>query len=57
MTTESKLPTYLTVEEAAVILRISRSSAYDRVRDGTIPSIRLGRFIRVPRDKLLNMAG
>lgn len=38
-----------TVEEAAKLLRISRASAYEAVRKGEIPSVRLGRTIRVPR--------
>lgn len=39
----------LKVEEAARLLGISRSHAYDLVRDGVIPSLRLGRRIVVPR--------
>lgn len=39
----------LTVEEAALELRISRSLAYEAVRQGEIPSIRVGRRILVPR--------
>jgi len=48
----------LTIEEAAEVLRISRSSAYDLARrwrsdDPTgLPNIRLGRFLRVPRSAL-----
>lgn len=44
--------------EAAQVLRISRSSAYDLARrwrsdDPTgLPNIRLGRFLRVPRSAL-----
>lgn len=38
----------ITVERAAVILGISRASAYEAVRDGVIPSIRIRRRILVP---------
>ena len=38
----------LTVTEAAAWLGISRQTAYQEVRTGTIPSIRLGRRIIVP---------
>lgn len=39
----------LTVEEAAASLGISRASAYEAVRRGDIPAIRIGRRILVPR--------
>lgn len=42
----------LTVEEAARELRIGRSAAYDAVRRGEIPAVRIGRSIRVPRHQL-----
>jgi excisionase family DNA binding protein len=45
----------LTVEEAAQLLRISRGSAYEAVRAGTIPSVRVGRSLRVPRHALEKM--
>ncbi len=54
MSTEG-LPPVLTVEEAAALLRLKRSTAYELVRRGQIPSFRVGRFIRVPRDALLRM--
>ena len=38
----------LTVTEAATWLGISRQTAYQEVRTGAIPSIRLGRRILVP---------
>ncbi|MCU1593768.1 MAG: helix-turn-helix protein [Frankiales bacterium] len=38
----------LTVDEAAAYLRISRGLAFAAVRDGTLPSIRIGRRILVP---------
>jgi excisionase family DNA binding protein len=36
------------VEEAAAMLAISRARAYSLVQSGVIPSIRLGRSLRVP---------
>ena len=50
----------LTVEEAAELLGIGRSNAYQSVRDGSIPSIRLGKRIVVPvaaLERLLNNGG
>ena len=47
------LPPVLTVEETAAFLRIGRNKAYDLVRTSVIPSITLGRSIRIPRDALL----
>lgn len=42
----------LTVEEAATLLGISRASAYEAVRQGEIPAIRIGRRILVPKAAL-----
>jgi excisionase family DNA binding protein len=56
----NQLPDMLTVEEAAKVLRISRSRAYEAVatfqRTGGaegLPSIRIGRSLRVPKGALL----
>ena len=38
----------LTVEEAGTLLGISRTLAYELVRRGEIPSLRLGRRVVVP---------
>jgi excisionase family DNA binding protein len=38
----------LTVEQAAKVLGIGRSTAYELVRTGDLPSLRLGRRIVVP---------
>jgi len=49
----------VSVEDAARILGISRGAAYAHVRDGSIPSIRLGKRLLVPRaalDKMLMVA-
>ena len=45
----------MTVEEAAEILRISRNTAYEAVKRGDIPSIRIGRRVLVPRTALEKM--
>ena len=42
----------LTVEEAAQVLGISRAFAYESVRRGEIPHIRIGRRVLVPRAAL-----
>lgn len=45
-------PLLLTVPEAAELLRLSRNGTYELIARGEIPSIRLGRSIRVPRSAL-----
>jgi excisionase family DNA binding protein len=47
----------LTIDEAAVVLRISRQSAYEAARRGEIPTIRLGRRVLVPRRALEKLIG
>jgi excisionase family DNA binding protein len=47
----------LTVEEAATLLGISRAFAYEAVNSGTIPSIRIGRRILVPKAALNRLVG
>ena len=50
----------LTVEEAARVLGISRSSAYEAVRRGELPTVRIGRRYVVPRvalERMLSQAG
>ncbi len=48
-TTLSGMPLMLTVEEAAAVLRIGRNTAYAAVADGSLPAIRFGSRIRIPR--------
>ncbi len=43
---------YLKVPEVAKVLRIARSRAYELVGSGEIPSIRIGRSVRVSRREL-----
>jgi len=42
----------LTVNEAAAILNISRSSVYNRVADGTISSHRIGGRVIIPAEAI-----
>lgn len=51
----SDAPLVFTVERAATLLGISRALAYELLRQGSIPSVRLGRRIVVPRAALLAM--
>jgi excisionase family DNA binding protein len=53
-------PLVLTVEEAAGLLRIGRTAAYEAAKRGELPVIRLGRSLRVSRhalEQLLNGHG
>jgi len=43
---------YLKVPEVAKVLRIARSRAYELVGSGEIPSVRIGRSVRVRRKDL-----
>lgn len=42
----------MTVTETAEMLGISRNNAYQLVRAGRIPSVRLGRRLLIPRQAL-----
>jgi len=44
----------LTAMEVARLLRISRATCYEQIRQGIIPSIRIGRKIIVPRAALIH---
>ena len=50
--TQARTRLTLTVEEVAATLGISRAFAYEAVRRGEIPSIRIGRRVLVPRAAL-----
>ena len=61
---DDRAPDFLTVEEAAAVLRIGRSKAYELAReylatDGAsgMPVIRLGKQLRVPRALLERWMG
>ena len=47
------MPTLLKVSEAAKIARKGPNFIYFGVRDGVIPAVKLGKSIRIPRDRYL----
>ncbi len=47
----------LTVEETAELLGLSRGAAYEGVRSGDIPALRVGRRWLIPRARLLELLG
>lgn len=51
-----KLPT-VTVEEAALILGMGRTAAYEAARRGDIPTFKVGRVVKVPTARLKAMLG
>jgi hypothetical protein len=64
MPTTPELPDFLTVEEAARVLRIGRTAAYALARTWRdtngregLPAVPFGRLLRVPRVALEEMAG
>lgn len=44
-----------TVEATAKVLGIGRSQAYRGVREGSIPSLRIGKRVLIPTRRLLEM--
>ena len=44
------MPLALSVSEVAEVLAVGRNTAYSLVREGILPSVRVGRQIRVSRD-------
>lgn len=48
----------ISIEEAADILGIGRSAAYEAARSGAIPAVRIGpKLLRVPKAALARMLG
>ena len=50
-------PLTVTVEEAAVLLGVSRSTAYELATSGDLPTIRMRRRILVPAAALAKLLG
>jgi hypothetical protein len=45
---------FFTVEEWAAVHRVGLSSAWNYVHEGLVPSIKIGRMIRVPRSAMFH---
>ena len=54
-TPSDQWPELLTVEEASAILAIGKGTTYDLCRRGELPSVRLGRLLRIPRSGLVSL--
>ncbi len=50
---QSPLPTYLTPNEAAKIMKVSRQTIYNHVRSGQLASVKFGRGWRVRREDVV----
>lgn len=48
---------FITVEQTAELLGMGRNVAYRAVAEGQIPSIRVGKLIRVPTAAIRRLAG
>ena len=53
--TEAQERGAVSVEEARHLLGLGRSAAYDAIRSGEIPSVRVGRRLLVPVPALLRL--
>jgi excisionase family DNA binding protein len=44
---------WLTIEEAATLIRVPKSWLYERTRTNTVPHIKLGKYLRFEQQELL----
>ena len=47
---------WLTIHEAAELLRVKASWLYERTRTNSIPHVKLGKYLRFDRDELMAWA-
>lgn len=50
----SQYDSVLTVTELQEILNVGRNTAYSLLRSGAVPSIKVGKKYRIPRDAVLH---
>jgi excisionase family DNA binding protein len=48
----NRVPMLLTVRDVEAELQLGRTRTYELLRSGSLPVIRVGRAVRVPRDAL-----
>lgn len=51
-TSVEELPQFLSVEETAIYLAISKALVYEMVKRGDLRGVRFGRLLRIPRTAL-----
>lgn len=49
----NQTPGWLTIDEAAALIRVRKSWLYERTRTNTVPHVKLGKYLRFDRDELL----
>ena len=54
-TSYEDIPVMMTVEEFGKLMRVSRNTAYAFVRDGLVPTVKVGRQIRIYRGDILQL--
>ena len=54
MTTDTDAIVYLTVEETAAVMRVSKMTVYRLLHSGELPGIRIGKSFRVSEQALQN---
>jgi len=47
-------PEFLRIKQAAKVMQVGRDTTYQMVKEGKIPSIRIGNQIRIPRKALID---
>jgi excisionase family DNA binding protein len=53
----TELPLVLTVQQVQEVLNVSKTTAYELVHTGAIPSVRIGRTFRVTRAAVAEFLG
>jgi excisionase family DNA binding protein len=48
------LPLFLTVDEAAKLLRVCKKTIYEAIQRGEIKAVKVGKALRIRRDSLPN---
>ena len=44
---------WLTIDEAAALIRVPKSWLYERTRTNTVPHLKLGKYLRFDREELV----
>ncbi len=54
-TSYEDIPVMMTVEEFGRLMRVSRNTAYAFVREGLVPTVKVGRQFRIYRGDILRL--